>query len=135
MMTFDTLAPETCGIVETDQTGVVVGLHEKVADPPGTRANGAVYLLEPELFDWLAQRPDLKDFSTEVLPSFVGKIATWHNSGIHRDIGTPEMLALAQQDPSPDLPWIEVDAWSDWFKDHPVHRLVADLTAACEPTR
>ena len=135
MMTFDTLAPETCGIVETDPTGVVVGFHEKVADPPGTRANGAVYLLEPELFDWLAQRPDLRDFSTEVLPSFLGRIATWHNSGIHRDIGTPEMLALAQQDPSPGLPWTENDAWSHWFKDHPVHRLVADLTAACEPTR
>jgi len=134
MMTFDTPTPETCGIVETDATGVVIGFHEKVADPPGNHANGAVYLLEPEMLDWLARRPDVRDFSTEVLPNFVGRIATWHNSGIHRDIGTPEMLALAQQDLAPDPPRGEIDDWSDWFRDHPVHRQVTDLAAACEPT-
>lgn len=135
MMTFDTPTPETCGIVETDATGVVVGFHEKVADPPGNHANGAVYLLEPEMLDWLALRPDATDFSTDVLPDFVGRIATWHNSGIHLDIGTPEMLARAQQDPAPDRVQAEIDEWSDWFSDHPVHRQVADLAAACEPKR
>ena len=135
MMTFDTSTPETCGVVEMDRTGVVVGFHEKVADPPGTRANGAVYLLEPEILDWLTNRPDLRDFSTEVLPNFVGSIATWHNDGIHRDIGTPEMLALAQHDPVTGLSWTAADNWSYWFRDHPVHREVADLTAACGPMR
>ena len=134
MMTFDTATPGACGIVETDPAGVVVGFHEKVADPLGTLANGAVYLLEPELLDWLAHHPDVRDFSTEVIPNFLGRIATWHNSGIHRDIGTPEMLALAQQDLSPDLSRTKADEWSDWFKDHPIHRWVADLAAVCEPT-
>ncbi len=135
MMTFDTPTPETCGIVETDSVGVVTGFHEKVVDPPGNRANGAVYLLEPELIDWLADHPAVWDFSTGVLPNFVGRIATWHNSGIHRDIGTPDMLALAQKDMLPDMPRVEDDDWSEWFRDHPIHQQVADLTATCEPTR
>ena len=134
MMTFDTPTPETCGIVETDATGVVIGFHEKVADPPGNHANGAIYLLEPEVLSWLALRPDATDFSTDVLPDFVGRIATWHNSGIHLDIGTPEMLALAQQDLLPDLPQVEYDDWSEWFLDHPIHQLVADLTTTRELT-
>ena len=134
MMTFDTPTPETCGIVETDPAGVVIGFHEKVADPPGNRANGAVYMLEPEVLDWLADHPAVWDFSTGVLPNFVGKVATWHNSGTHRDIGTPEMLALAQQDLLPDLPRVEYDDWSEWFRDHPIHQLVADLTTTREST-
>ena len=134
MMTFDTPMPETCGIVETDPAGVVIGFHEKVVDPPGNRANGAVYMLEPEVLDWLADHPAVWDFSTGVLPNFVGKIATWHNSGTHRDIGTPEMLALAQQDLLPDLPRVEYDDWSEWFRDHPIHQLVADLTTTREST-
>ena len=91
-------------------------------------------MLEPEVLDWLADHPTVWDFSTGVLPNFVGKIATWHNSGTHRDIGTPEMLALAQQDLLPDLPRVEYDDWSEWFRDHPIHQLVADLTTTREST-
>jgi len=113
----------------------VTGFHEKVVDPPGNRANGAVYLLESELIDWLADNPAVCDFSTGVLPNYVGRIATWHNAGIHRDIGTSEMLALAQKDPSTGLSRVENDDWSDWFRDHPIHRQVSDLIATCEPRR
>src|SRR5436305_13696014 len=35
MMTFETDAPQTCGIVEEDSRGIVVAYHEKVANPPG----------------------------------------------------------------------------------------------------
>ncbi len=135
MMTFDTSTPESCGIVETDTSGVVTGFHEKVVDPPGNHANGAVYLIEPELLDWLADHPTVWDFSTEVLPNFVGRIATWHNSGIHRDIGTPGMLALAQEEWRPGMVGTDTDDWSNWFRTHPVHRLVSELTEACEDSR
>ena len=137
MMTFDTLVPETCGIVETDASGVVIGFHEKVVDPPGNRANGAVYLLEPELLEWLVNQPTISDFSTEVLPNLLGRIATWHNSEIHRDIGTPEMLALAQQDWNPDQVGggSETDDWGEWFRDHPVHRLIDELTTDFQDSR
>ena len=102
MMTFDTDFPQSCGIVETNSRGVVQAFHEKVVNPPGTRANAAVYLLEPEVLQWMEQHPEVSDFSTEVLPNYLGKIATWHNAQIHRDIGTLATLQQAQLDPKPE---------------------------------
>jgi mannose-1-phosphate guanylyltransferase len=97
MMTFDTDAPQSCGIVESDPNGLVRAMHEKVANPPGTRANGAVYILEPEVLGFLAGLGrEVIDFSTEVLPAFMGRIATFHNTDYHRDIGTPEALKKAE---------------------------------------
>jgi mannose-1-phosphate guanylyltransferase len=99
MMTFDTDAPQTCGIVETDTDDLVVRFHEKVANPPGTRANGAVYIFEPEVIAFIASlgKP-IVDLSTEVIPHFLGRIATYHNSGYHRDIGSPESLRAAERE-------------------------------------
>ena len=99
MMTFDTDAPQTCGIVEEDKRGVVMAFHEKVADPPGTRANGAVYIFEPAVLDFIAGlgKP-VVDLSTEVLPAFLGRIATFHNADYHRDIGNLESLGRAERE-------------------------------------
>ncbi len=99
MMTFDTDNPRSCGIVEQDERGVVTAFHEKAADPPGTRANGAVYIFEPPLLDWMAGlgKPVI-DLSTEVIPAFLGRIATFHNTDYLRDIGTADSLVRAQQD-------------------------------------
>ena len=121
MMTFDTNIPHTCGIVETDAQGVVKAFHEKVADPPGDRANAAVYLLEPEVLRWLEQHPEVSDFSTQVLPNYLGRIASWHNAQIHRDIGTLETLHQAQMDPKPEAIWDKTDEWQRWFLDQPIH--------------
>jgi len=46
MMTFETKTPRSCGIVDLDDRGVVIGFYEKVEDPPGTLANAAVYIIE-----------------------------------------------------------------------------------------
>ena len=128
MMTFDTDSPQSCGIIETDAQGVVQVFHEKVAEPPGTRANAAVYLLEPGVLQWMEQHPEISDFSTQVLPNYMGQIATWHNAQIHRDIGTIETLQQAQLDPKPDSVWGEMDAWQKWFLQHPIHlQLKADV--------
>ena len=116
MMTFQTPTPETCGIVELDKNGVVQQLHEKVKHPPGNLANGAVYLLEPECLQWLNLYPDNKDFSTDVLPHFVGRIATWKNNEIHRDIGSINALRRAQSDPLPEPCWPEIDLWQEEFE-------------------
>jgi mannose-1-phosphate guanylyltransferase len=99
MMTFATDAPQSCGIVETDSAGLVQRFHEKVAHPPGNRANAAVYILEPEVVDSLAAlgKPVI-DFSTEVIPRFLGRIATFHNQDYHRDIGSPESLQAAARE-------------------------------------
>ena len=102
MMTFDTDAPRTCGIVELDARNLVRAFHEKVPDPPGIRANAAVYIVEPEVVGVLrALRREVIDFSTEVLPAFLGRIATYHNRDYHRDIGTLESLAKAEAEYPP----------------------------------
>ena len=97
MMTFRTDMPQTCGIVEEDARGVVIAFHEKVPNPPGDRANAAVYIFEPEIIDFLmALGKEVIDLSTEVIPAFLGRICTFFNSGYHRDIGTLESLRLAE---------------------------------------
>ncbi len=105
MMNFDSNEPTSCGIVETNNQGVVTAFYEKKHNPPGNRANAAVYILEPEVLEWLEHNPSVIDFSTEVLPHYVGRIATWHNKGIHREIGTFPSLRAAQSDPLPDRYW------------------------------
>ncbi len=100
MMTFDTDAPQTCGIVEAED-GVVLRFHEKVAHPPGNRANAAVYIMEPEIVDFIAAiGSPVVDISTQVLPHFLGQIAVFHNATYHRDIGTPESLQAAEEEVS-----------------------------------
>ena len=99
MMTFDTDMPQSCGVVELDAHGVVQAFHEKVTNPPGSRANAAVYIFEPSVLDYIASlRKDFCDISIEVLPNFIGRIQTFHNADYHRDIGTLESLALAERE-------------------------------------
>ena len=129
MMTFNSCTPKTSGIVETDVQDVVQAFHEKVANPPGTRANAAVYLLEPEVLQWLEQNPEVIDFSTQVLPNYLGRIATWHNAQIHRDIGTLESLREVQLDPKPQAVWGETDAWQQWFLEQPIHQQLKEDVA------
>lgn len=97
MMTFNTDVPQSCGIVELDDRGVVVGFHEKVSTPPSNHANAAVYIFEPSVIEFIESlgKP-VVDISTEVLPHYLGRIGTFHNSDYHRDIGTPESLRLAE---------------------------------------
>jgi len=128
MMTFDCIKPTTCGIVELDENGVVTKFHEKVKNPPGNLANAAVYLLEPEVMQWLSDNPQINDFSTEVLPHYLGKIASWKNTNIHRDIGTIEMLALAQKDDCNILEKTVQNSWQKKFIKHPIHDLIANKT-------
>ena len=97
MLTFTTSRPSSCGIVEIDSDDVVVGFHEKVIDPPGNRANGALYVFDQPFLDWLLiNHPNVSDFSTEVLPHCLGGIYTWHTDLPYIDIGTPEALAEAE---------------------------------------
>lgn len=118
MMTFDTPTPETCGIVEIDHSGIVRALHEKVADPPGNLANAAVYIVEPSVVDHLNSLNKLFiDFSTEVLPAYMGRIYTFHNSNYHRDIGNPESYLMAQIEFPQALAGFDgTNGWEAWCK-------------------
>lgn len=98
MMTFRTADPSSCGIVELDERGVVIGFHEKIVKPPGNLANGAVYILSTELLDRLGtDLQTVKDFSTEVLNRFVGHIYSYETSEVFLDVGTPETYARANK--------------------------------------
>ena len=89
MMTFRTDTPSTCGIVELDERSVVQAFHEKSSNPPGDRANGAIYILSGELLRQFAgEYSCLTDFSTQVIPLLLGRIYAWHCEDIFIDIGS-----------------------------------------------
>ena len=104
MLGFRTDAPRSCGILELDERGTVIAFHEKVDNPPGNLANGALYIFEPEVVETIASfgRP-VVDLSTEIIPRFIGRILCVETRGYHRDIGTPESLARAIADTAPRL--------------------------------
>ena len=128
MMTFETDSPAECGVVQLGRDGVVQSFYEKVENAPSNLANGAVYILEPEVLDFLASEADAKDFSVEVIPHFLGRIATWKNNGIHRDIGSVNNLRQAQFDEVISTPWPSKDAWQICFESHPVHQALGVLS-------
>jgi len=130
MMTFDCQKPSSCGIVELNAQDVVVAFHEKIINPPGRLANAAVYIVEPEVLKWIDQNPKVNDFSTEVLPHFIGKIAAWKNNNIHRDIGTIDMFQNAQQDDCDHQLWDDYNEWQDKYSKHPIHKEIDALTGS-----
>ena len=82
----ETNDPKNCGIVETDNQNIVINFFEKENSPPSNNANAAIYLIENEVLDFIRNiDSETIDFSTEVIPHFLGKIATWKNKGIHID--------------------------------------------------
>ena len=98
MMTFRSNTPSTCGIVELDKRGVVTGFYEKTESPPGNLANGAIYILSRDLMKNLKRDfSNLTDFSTEVLPTLIGKIYTYETKELFIDIGTVESYEKANQ--------------------------------------
>jgi mannose-1-phosphate guanylyltransferase len=99
MLAFQTDDPKSCGILELDERNVVIGFHEKVANPPGNLANGAVYIFEPGVIDFIAGLGQtFVDLSTEVLPAYIGRIQAVETAGYHRDIGNIASLQRAEQE-------------------------------------
>ena len=104
MLTYHTDRPQSCGIVLTNSAGIVTNFFEKVDDPPGNCANGALYVFDDLLLDHVSRMsPAPCDFSTEVIPRLLGKIKSFHTSKPYLDIGTPSALAQAQALISPVL--------------------------------
>jgi len=96
MLAFRTDDPRSCGILELDGENRVVAFHEKVSNPPGNLANGAVYVFEPEVIkDVAVLGKPVVDLSTEIIPNYLGRILSVETSGYHRDIGNPESLRRA----------------------------------------
>ena len=99
MLAFRTDDPKSCGILQTDQAGIVRAFHEKVEAPPDNLANAGVYILEPEVVDYgAALNKPVLDFQTEVIPQLLDRIFAVEHRGYHRDIGTLKSLSRAQVD-------------------------------------
>ena len=99
MMLFRTDKPTQSGIVEIDEAGVVTQFHEKVENPPGNLANGAVYIFEPSILNEIKSfHKTVIDISTEIIPHKIGKINTYINNCYHRDIGDMVSLSKAEQE-------------------------------------
>jgi mannose-1-phosphate guanylyltransferase len=97
MLGFRTDDPRSCGILECDDRGTVTGFHEKIDDPPGNLANGAVYVFDPEVIDVIESLASTEvDLSTEIIPRFIGRMSCVETCGYHRDIGTPKSLRRAR---------------------------------------
>ncbi|MEO6340271.1 MAG: nucleotidyltransferase family protein [Caulobacteraceae bacterium] len=98
LLAFRTPNPSQCGILELDSGSRVVAFHEKVPDPPGDLANGAVYVFSPDVVGRIAAlgRP-VVDLSTEIIPSLLPRVYALEHEGFFMDIGTPEALKQAQE--------------------------------------
>lgn len=97
MLTFKTKNPQSCGILEINKQKIVNGFYEKIKNPPGNIANGAIYVFDNDFLEWLLENyPNAKDFSNEVIPNLLGRIYTFHTNSPYIDIGTEESLNEAK---------------------------------------
>jgi mannose-1-phosphate guanylyltransferase len=88
--------PSACGILEVDDTGLMVGFEEKPARPTGDLANAGLYAFDREILDDI-DGPEPRDIGTHLLPLLVGRARVVDIGRAHlRDIGTPEALAEAR---------------------------------------
>lgn len=123
MMSFRTDRPESCGILELNNDNIVINFHEKMKNPPGNLANGAIYILEPDVVYWI-HKNNINDFSNQVIPNFLGRIATWENKELLLDIGTPEQLVKAQ---NIKIKYESIDdSWYNNFINDPIHKMLKE---------
>lgn len=93
MMVFQADKPRECGIVKINENNIVYEFHEKVLDPPGNTANGAIYILSKKFISEYKNNFQVaSDFSNDVLPSLMGKINAYPIKDPLIDIGTISSL-------------------------------------------
>jgi len=94
--TFETLHPQSCGVLVLNPDRTVLEFHEKVANPPTNIANAAIYVFTPEVREPILKLTKLEnDISRNLIPKIMGGLYTHHFEGLFVDIGTPEGLELA----------------------------------------
>ena len=91
LMSFRSAQPSSCGILEVSTNNVVTKIYEKIPNPPGNLANGAVYIISKNIFKNLKENYKYaKEFTTDILKDFEGRINSFETSDIFVDIGTKE---------------------------------------------
>jgi mannose-1-phosphate guanylyltransferase len=95
MLSFKTDRPESCGILKINNNRVV-DFYEKMKNPPGNIANGAVYIFTAKVLDYINSNNLINDISNDLIPKFLGRIQVFENNTYHRDIGDLESLRFAR---------------------------------------
>lgn len=98
LLVFETDKPQSCGIVQLNNHSIVTEFHEKVPNPPGNLASGALFLFSPEVYqNYFSKFNTTKflDLSADVIPNMVNRLFAWQVDGIYLDIGTLDSYNLA----------------------------------------
>ena len=96
---FETDSPQSCGIVELDEQNVITNFHEKVSNPPGNLASGALFVFNENVFDkYFSTLPanTSMDLSKDVIAGLRSKIFGWKTDAPYIDIGTVPAYLKAQ---------------------------------------
>lgn len=97
MALFHTPYPSKCGIATLDDQNRVTEFVEKPDQPKSDLANAGLYVLDADAWREIADMGAF-DFGFDVIPAFVGRMHGYRHAGYHRDIGTHDSLAQAEQD-------------------------------------
>lgn len=93
-----TTQPQSCGIVEQDGTGCVVGFEEKPAHPRGTLAFTGVMIAKPEALVKIPDETTPCDIGFHLLPRLLGSMYVHRVDEYLQDIGGPEQYNVAQRE-------------------------------------
>tara|TARA_A100001015_G_scaffold34402_1_gene38103 strand:- start:2511 stop:3236 length:726 start_codon:yes stop_codon:yes gene_type:complete len=99
MLAFKTTDPKNCGILKIDKNKILNEFYEKKKEYNGNLANGAIYLLDRQIIEFISKNINKKenDFSLNVIPKLKGKIKVYKSSGYFKDIGTKKNLNDAKK--------------------------------------
>jgi mannose-1-phosphate guanylyltransferase len=97
MLLFRAQFPEKSGIAEIDTKGKVLSFVEKPKHPRSNLANAGVYAMTGAMWHEIAGWKAF-DIGFDVIPRVVGRMHALEHRGYHRDIGTHESLAIAEED-------------------------------------
>jgi len=100
MMTFLCSEPKLYGIVDIDENGIVKKMYEKSKNPPNNIANTAIYVVSKQFWKDLKKIEKiktLKNFSTDIIPFFLGSIFTYQTKKPFFDIGSLKYFKKANK--------------------------------------
>lgn len=126
MMTFNTNSPRDSGIAYSENHKLVKFIEKPLVSPHNV-ANAAIYIIEKEIINFILSNHSIKDFSTQVIPLFLGKIYTWHNSNFHIDIGNIKNLHYARKVFKNKKLNFNLNSNFEWYKGFLKSKIVQEL--------
>jgi mannose-1-phosphate guanylyltransferase len=96
MLSFRTMNPKACGIIEVNSNGIVVSYEEKPMLARTNLANGAVFIVSDKFQREIRKlKINGNDFCKNILPQFVNRMNVYETSKFFVDIGTLENYTRA----------------------------------------